>query len=159
MVLARSQRMSKRALVLFAIAACDDDIPARVSVDGGTTTSQMREWRAELQSRDTVLAGSATLLTNLDAEAFTVSITLRGDLPTAVRYWHVYTGSCDTGGTPVGEAMAYPYLVIGDDGVASVSTVVFAPFSRDEFHHVTVRDAAGEILACGNFLEQAVVIP
>ena len=150
--------MSKRALAVFAVVAvvagCEDELPELV-FDGGTVTSQMREWRAELISRDAVLEGSVTVLTNLDAEAFTTSIVLRSDLPMSVRFWHVNEGSCDGGGPPVGDDVAYPYLVIGDDGVASASSVVFAPFSREVLHHATVKDAAGEILACGNFLEQA----
>lgn len=148
--------MSKLALGVLALAiaaGCEDEADFPEETGSGDST-QMREWRAELQSRDAILDGSVTVQTNLDAEAFTATIVLRGDLPTQVRYWFVVTGSCDAPGAQVGDSAAYPYLVIGDDGTASSSSIVFTPFDPDVVHHAIVQDAANETLACGNFLEQ-----
>jgi hypothetical protein len=148
--------MSKLALGLTALAlaaGCDDDADFPEETGSGEST-QMREWRAELQSRDAILDGSVTVQTNLDADAFTATIVLRGDLPNEVRYWFVVEGSCDLPGAQVGDSIAYPYLVIGEGGTASSSSIVFAPFDPDAIHHAIVQDAAKETIACGNFLEQ-----
>lgn len=150
--------MSKLALVVSALvlviaAGCEDEADFSEETGSGEST-QMREWRAELQSRDGILDGSLTVQTNLDADAFTATIVLRGDLPLAVRYWFVMAGSCDAPGTQVGDSIAYPYLTIGDDGTASSSSIVFAPFDPDVVHHAIVQDAARATIACGNFIEQ-----
>lgn len=148
--------MRKLPLVCFVLVTavgCEDEADFPDETGSGDST-QMREWRAELQSRDGILDGSLTVQTNLDAEAFTATIVLRGDLPNAVRYWFVVEGSCDAPGAQVGDSIAYPFLVIGEDGTASASSIVFAPYDPDAVHHAIVQDAAKATIACGNFLEQ-----
>jgi hypothetical protein len=148
--------MSKLALGLIALAVatgCEDDADFPDETGSGDST-QMRELRAELQSRDAVLEGSVTVQTNLDAEAFTATIVLRGDLPNAVRYWFVVEGSCDAPLGQVGDSIDYPYLVIGEDGTAASSSIVFTAIDPDAINHAIVQDAAKETLACGNFIEQ-----
>ena len=84
----------------------------------------------------------------------TVELQISGGTPGATYPWHIHTGSCADGMTPVvGDGRAYTALGTSGDGTASLTTTLPVTLSADQRYHVNVHASPtdmGTIVACGD---------
>ncbi len=175
--------MSKLAFVLaamigFGALGCDDeDILDEVNDDQGdipTTDDSLQPgtpvapattvWRATLVDVDTNtnISGDASVLQVEGESSFDASITIHNDTSTCSRPWHVHFGTCATGGGIVGDPAAYPELVADSAGNASATATVATTLDPGQPYHVNVHYSDSQfdrIIACGDLVLQAVVVP
>jgi hypothetical protein len=80
-------------------------------------------------------------------------IVVQGMIPG--RYtWKIRDGGCARPGEVVGSAAQYPALLVPLEGEASLDGVVVSGrMDAGRTFHADVRDANGEVVACGNFVE------
>ena len=159
------------SLTLFAAGCIDDSDEGTLVVvppsDTGTGSGSNQpppvtlEWRAAIISNDVIhwqVTGVATALEVAGNTSFTASISLRNDLPSTARPWHVHFGTCATGGDIVGDDAAYPRL--GNDASgASSATVTIRNASLDPaaLYHVNVHESNLQfttLIACGDLILQ-----
>lgn len=99
------------------------------------------------------LGGSATGTTGNDSTHVTVNVT--GGTPGATLPWHIHDGKCTDAGPPVvGDASAYPPLVIGADGTATVQAHIAVGLNEAKNYIINVHASPtnlGTIVACGDF--------
>jgi superoxide dismutase, Cu-Zn family len=123
--------------------------------NGTTPSPQEFEWETSLQGNPgwEHLSGQATVVWVAGVQEFFTSMQITGDLPGAVRPWHVHHNTCEAGGGIVGGDGDYPRLNIAADGSASVSTTVPVGLNSTAAYHVNVHLSEAEvetIIACGN---------
>ena len=84
----------------------------------------------------------------------TVNLQVSGGTPGATYPWHIHTGGCADGMTPiVGNPQAYTALGTSGDGTASLMTTLAVTLSSDQRYHVNVHASPadmGTIVACGD---------
>ena len=99
------------------------------------------------------VGGSATGTTGNDSTHVTVNVT--GGTPGATLPWHIHEGKCSDAGAPVvGDASAYPPLVIGSDGTATAQAHVSVGLNEAKNYIINVHASPtnlGTIVACGDF--------
>lgn len=97
--------------------------------------------------------GTASGATGSDTTHVRVSIT--GGAPGATLPWHVHEGKCSDAGSPiVGDAAAYPPLVVGSDGTASATASLKVDLNEAKNYIVNVHASPtnlGTIVSCGDF--------
>ena len=102
------------------------------------------------------LSGESRVVWTPGNALFLASIELDGDLPGAVRPWHVHFGTCSTGGAIVGPPADYPPLAIAASGSASASASIEFELGANAAYHVNVHlspDEMGTLIACGDLAQ------
>ena len=161
-------RASKIAFLLVAVlvgtSACggdDETFPrggTNGSADVGSGQQQMIiEWRASLVATDvdSTLNGDAVVVQRDDEDTFIATISIREDVPGALRPWHVRTRNCQSGGDIVGLDSAYTRLGVGADGFSSTTVQVRVGLIPEAPYHVTVSfsdEMVDRIIACGDLI-------
>lgn len=147
--------------VVLVLSACDDDdddLDDIIDDDGVIDdVPDTFTWSANLAGIGiySALSGQAAVIQGADAQAFSVTASIRNDIAGSVRPWHVHFGTCGSGGAIVGADTAYPRFIIGADGTAAVTVRVALALDPAEPYHVNVHLADAEletIIACGDLI-------
>ena len=84
----------------------------------------------------------------------TVNLQISGGTSGATYPWHIHTGSCSDGMTPiVGDPALYTALGTSGDGTASLMATIPITLSDNQRYHVNVHASPtdmGTIVACGD---------
>jgi Cu-Zn family superoxide dismutase len=136
----------------FLLGCSDDDDDEDLSFDQRTevaTVGGNPGWEN--------LSGESRVVWTPGFSQFLASIELDGDVPGALRPWHVHFGTCSTGGDIVGPPGDYPALAIGGDGSASASATIAFELDVNAAYHVNVHlspAAMATLIACGDLAQQ-----
>lgn len=163
-------RASKIAFVLVAAllgtSACggDDETFPRGGTNGsadigsgGQQQPMLIEWRASLVATevDATINGDAVVMQRDGEDTFIATISIREDMPGALRPWHVRVRDCESGGDIVGLDSAYTRLGVGADGFSSTSDQIRVGLIPEAPYHVTVSfsdEMPDRIIACGDLI-------
>jgi hypothetical protein len=99
------------------------------------------------------ITGSAEVHWTVGDQQFTAATQIAGDVPGAVRPWHVHFGSCATGGDVVGPAGSYTPMTVAADGTAQSTATVEFMLDASAPYHVNVHEsqsAIATLIACGD---------
>jgi Cu-Zn family superoxide dismutase len=84
----------------------------------------------------------------------TVNLQISGGTPGATYPWHIHTGSCADGMTPiVGDPQLYTALGTSGDGTASLMATLPINLTANQRYHVNVHASPtnmGTIVSCGD---------
>ena len=153
-------RIAKIAVALFVAAACARTVkvetdPETAKVDVDVQAPNVPETYSATMSAvgGSGITGTASGTTANDSAHVTVNIT--GGQPGATYPWHVHEGTCSDASPPiVGPATAYPPLVAGSEGRATV--VAHVPVGLNEAKNYIINVHAsptnlGTIVSCGDY--------
>ena len=148
-------RLTATALALAtSLAACGPSTSTGGSVPVPITASRASaHWMATLAPVGaSTVRGTATVHSMNDRQ--TVQIQIVGGAPSGVYPWHIHSGSCADGMSPiVGAPQLYTALGAGGDGSASLTTDVPVALDGSQRYHVNVHASPsdmGTIVACGD---------
>jgi hypothetical protein len=153
-------RIATLAVAFLLTAACSRTVKVETDPATGRTdvdvqpANQPEAYTGTLSAvGGSGIAGSATGTTANDSTHVTVNVT--GGTPGATLPWHIHDGKCTDAGAPVvGEASAYPPLVIGADGTATAQAHVAVGLNEAKNYIINIHASPtnlGTILACGDF--------
>lgn len=115
------------------------------------------DWDAELTPQGgSSVRGTVTAKSGVGGTTSTIQI--RGAMAGATHPWHIHRGDCGSNGAIVGEASAYPPLVVGADGLASATASIGPDIdtAQDDDYYVNVHASPqnmASIIACGELDE------
>jgi hypothetical protein len=114
----------------------------------------MTQYSANLAAMNgSTVHGTATVH-SMAAGQTMVEVQVSGGTSGATYPWHIHTGSCSDGMTPiVGSASLYTALGASGDGTASLSTTVPVTLDPAQPYHVNIHASPtdmGTIVACGD---------
>lgn len=144
---------------LVVLAACGPSY----SSTGGTTTpapvassdmAAMSHYSANLAAvGGSTVHGTATVH-SMDNVQQTVQLQISGGTPGTTYPWHIHTGRCSDGMTPVvGAPQSYTALGTSGDGTASLMATIPVALNDKQPYHVNVHASPtnmGTIVACGD---------
>ena len=153
-------RIATLALAIILAAACSRTVKVETDPATGKTDVDVQAPNVPETYGGTMTAvggsgisGTASGTTGNDSAHVTVNI--MGGQPGATYPWHVHEGTCTDSGPPiVGPATAYPPLVAGSDGRASVTAHVPVGLNEAKNYIINVHASPtnlGTIVACGDF--------
>jgi len=99
------------------------------------------------------VSGTADIKWNVGDALFTATAAITGDLPGAVRPWHVHFGVCPNSGQIVGPSGSYPALVVDQNGFAEITTTVAFELDAAVPYSVNIHEsesALAHVIACGD---------
>jgi Cu/Zn superoxide dismutase len=147
------------ALVTVLAAGCartvkveTDPASGRVDVDYQRAGSA-EAWNASLAARNgSGVTGTATATSRSDMTH--VSARVNGARPGARLPWHIHEGTCGDASPPmVGDASAYPPLVVGSDGRATAEAHLALNLNEAKNYIVNIHASPtdlGTIVSCGD---------
>ena len=114
--------------------------------------SGMSHWSANLAAMNGSTVHGTAMIHSPDGTQQTVQLQVSGANPGAVYPWHIHTGSCADGMTPiVGNPQLYTALGASGDGTASLMATIAVTLSDNQRYHVNVHAPGGSpIVACGD---------
>ena len=153
-------RIATLAVAFLLAAACTKTVKVETDPKTGRTDVDVQTpgapegWKATLSPvGGTTVGGTATGSTANDMTHVTVNITgaKAGDaLP-----WHVHDGKCGDASPPiVGDASAYPPLVVGADGTATGTAHLSVKLNEARNYIINVHASPtnlATIVSCGDF--------
>lgn len=155
--------MNKLGTVLIAATVlaigCDDDDDITDETPGGGSDDGTGGGGTAVELTATILGtGQYSFVSGLgrvllEVDSFGAEIQIRGDLPGAIRPWHVHFGTCGSGGAIVGPPESYRPLTIDNDGGDAVSAQVIATLDPAGSYHINVHLSPTDlptIIACGD---------
>jgi hypothetical protein len=130
-----------------------DPATGNADIDVESPLKSGENWKATLAGRSSWTGASGTATARVEGNNTLTTVVLSG-LPTGGPYpWHVHDGTCETGGPVVGEATAYPPLMVGADGRAEASARLLGiKLNEAKKYHVNVHRSPSDIatiIACG----------
>ena len=146
--------------LLLSTAACAKTLkvetdPSKGAIDIDTQKPGVPEtFNATIASvGGSTVTGTAKGTTAHDMSHITVSIT--GGTPGSTYPWHIHEGKCSDSGAPiVGPATAYPPLMVGSDGTATVTADIPVELNEAKNYIVNIHASPtnlGTIVACGDY--------
>jgi superoxide dismutase, Cu-Zn family len=137
----------------YSTAGSSGETPAPSTATAGDMAG-MTHYSANLAAMNgSTVHGSATVH-SMTAGQQTVALQLSGGTPGATYPWHIHSGSCADGMTPVvGNASLYTALGTSGDGTASLTANLPITLDANQRYHVNVHASPtdmGTIVACGD---------
>ena len=119
-----------------------------------TSMADMAHYSANLAAMSgSTVHGTATIR-SMDNVQQTVQLQISGGTPGATYPWHIHTGSCSDGMTPiVGAPQSYTALGTSGDGTASLMVTIPVTLNDRQPYHVNIHASPanmGTIVACGD---------
>jgi hypothetical protein len=154
--------MRSLALVLAACVVAGSTGCLRVQRDPATGNADVdvenplksgESWKGTITGRSNWTGASGTATARVEGDNTLATLLLTG-LPQGGPYpWHVHDGTCATGGPIVGDASAYPPLMVGADGRTEANArLVNLKLNEAKKYHVNVHRSPSDlatIIACG----------
>jgi hypothetical protein len=154
--------MRTLALVLAACVTAGSAGCVRVHRDPATGNADIdvenplksgETWKANITGRSMWTGASGTATARVEGNNTLVTLVLTGLPPGGPYPWHVHDGTCETGGPIVGDAAAYPPLMVGADGRAEANARLLGlKLNEAKKYHVNVHRSPTDlatIIACG----------
>jgi hypothetical protein len=144
-------------LVVAGTAGCvrvhRDPATGNADVDVESPLKTGEGWKANIAGRGSWTGASGTSTAKVEGNNTVVTLVLTG-LPQGGPYpWHVHDGTCETGGPIVGDATAYPPLMVGADGRAEANArLLNLKLNEAKKYHINVHRSPTDqatIIACG----------
>jgi hypothetical protein len=114
----------------------------------------MTHYMANLAAMSGSTVHGTAAIHSMTAGQQTVELQLSGATPGATYPWHIHSGSCSDGMTPVvGNPSLYTALGTGGDGTASLTATIPVTLDPAQRYHVNVHASPtdmGTIVACGD---------
>ena len=137
----------------YSTAGSSGETPAPSTSTAGDMAG-MTHYMANLAAMNgSTVHGTATVH-SMTAGQQTVQLQVSGATPGSTLPWHIHSGSCADGMTPVvGNPGLYTALGTSGDGTASLSTNVPVTLDPNQRYHVNVHASPtdmGTIVACGD---------
>ena len=114
----------------------------------------MSHYMANLAAMSGTTVHGTAMVHSMAAGQQTVELQVSGGTPGATYPWHIHTGSCADGMTPVvGNGSLYTALGTSGDGTASVTVTLPITLDANQRYHVNVHASPadmGTIVACGD---------
>lgn len=153
-------RTATLTLALIAALACSRTVkvetdPSAAKADVDVQAPGVPEtWSGTLAAVGmSGISGTATGTTANDASHITVNVS--GGTAGATLPWHVHEGKCGDASPPiVGDASAYPALVVGADGRASATAHLTLKLNEAKNYIVNIHASPtnlGTIVSCGDY--------
>ena len=153
-------RIATLAVAFLLAAACTKTVKVESDPKTGRTDVDIQKpgvaegWKGTLAGvGGSTVAGTATGMT-ADGET-TVTVNITGATAGSTHPWHIHDGKCTDAGPPVvGDAAAYPALVVGADGTATASAKIAVKLNEARNYIINVHASPanlGTIIACGDF--------
>jgi hypothetical protein len=145
------------ACVVTGSAGCvrvhRDPATGNADVDVENPLKSGENWKANITGRGQWTGASGTATARVEGDNTLATLVLSG-LPQGGPYpWHVHDGTCETGGPIVGDANAYPPLMVGADGRAEANArLLNLKLNEAKKYHVNVHRSPSDlatIIACG----------
>lgn len=97
-------------------------------------------WLGALQSRtDTTLRGAVAVTPSATPDWSHILLSVRGARPGVAYVWHLRSGACDSGSSPIGPPNRFVPVVAGSDGTGATETSVPLELSSGQTYSVSVR--------------------
>jgi hypothetical protein len=130
-----------------------DPATGNADIDVESPLKSGETWKANIAGRGNWTGASGTANVRVEGGNTLATLLLTG-LPQGGPYpWHVHDGTCATGGPIVGDASAYPPLMVGADGRAEANArLVNLKLNEAKKYHVNVHRSPSDlatIIACG----------
>lgn len=153
-------RVIALTLALIGSMACSRTPKVEVDPNTGRTDVDVQKpgvpetWNGTLAAvGGSGVSGTAKGTTANDVTDVTVNI--MGATPGATLPWHIHDGKCTDSGPPiVGNASAYPALVVGSDGRATASAHLTVKLNEAKNYIINIHASPtnlGTIVACGDY--------
>jgi hypothetical protein len=143
--------------VLAGSAGCvrvhRDPATGNADVDVENPLKSGENWKANITGRAMWTGASGTATARVEGDNTLATLVLTGLPPGGPYPWHVHDGTCETGGPIVGDANAYPPLMVGTDGRAEANARLLGlKLNEAKKYHVNVHRSPSDlatIIACG----------
>ena len=137
----------------YSTAGSSGETPTPSTTAAGDM-SGMTHYSANLAAMSgSTVHGTATVH-SMTAGQQTVELQVSGATPGATYPWHIHSGSCADGMTPVvGSPSVYTALGTSGDGTASLTATIPVTLDPNQRYHVNVHASPtemGTIVACGD---------
>jgi len=153
-------RFAALTLAFIGAMACSRTPKVEVDPKTGRTDVDIQApgvpetWKATLASvGGSAVTGTASGTTAHDST--NVTVTIMGATPGATHPWHIHDGKCSDSGAPVvGDASAYPPLVVGADGSATASAHIAVKLNEARNYIINIHASPtnmATIVACGDY--------
>lgn len=153
-------RIATLPVAFLLVAACSQTVKVETDPATGRTDVDVQRPNVPETYSGTMsavgasgISGTASGTTANDSTHATVNIT--GAQAGATLPWHIHEGTCAAANAPiVGPASAYPPLVVGADGRATVTAHVPVGLNEAKNYIINVHASPtnlGTIVACGDF--------
>jgi hypothetical protein len=153
-------RITTIAIAFLVSAACARTVKVETDPKAGKADVDVQApgvpetWDATLAAvGGSGISGTAKGTSAHDSTHVTINVT--GAQAGATLPWHVHEGKCGDASPPiVGDASAYPPIVVGSDGTGTATAHVTVDLNEAKQYIVNVHaspTALGTIVACGDF--------
>lgn len=137
----------------YSTAGTSGETPAPSASAAGDMAG-MTHYMANLAAMNGSTVHGTAMVHSMTAGQQTVEIQISGGTPGATYPWHIHTGSCSDGMTPVvGNGSVYTALGTSGDGTASLTATIPVTLDANQRYHVNVHASPtdmGTIVACGD---------
>ncbi len=137
----------------YTTAGTSGETPAP-SASSSADMAGMVHYSANLAAMNGSTVHGTAMVHSMNAGQETVEVQISGGTPGATYPWHIHTGSCSDGMTPiVGNGSLYTALGTSGDGTAAVTTTIPITLDQTQRYHVNVHASPtdmGTIVACGD---------
>jgi hypothetical protein len=153
----RTLALALAACVAAGSAGCvrvhRDPATGNADIDVENPLKSGETWKANITGRAMWTGASGTATARVEGSNTLVTLVLTGLPPGGPYPWHVHDGTCETGGPIVGDATAYPPLMVGADGRAEANARLLGlKLNEAKKYHVNVHRSPTDlatIIACG----------
>lgn len=153
-------RIATLAVAFLLTTACSKTLKVETDPKTGRTDVDVQKpgvaegWKGTLSAVGGTTVGGTATGTTADGET-NVTVSITGGTPGATYPWHIHDGKCTDSGPPiVGDAAAYPPLVVGSDGTATGSAKISVKLNEAKNYIINIHASPtnlATIVACGDF--------
>jgi len=137
----------------YSTAGTSGETPAPSTSTAGDMPG-MVHYSANLAAMSGSTVHGTAMIHSMTAGQQTVELQVSGATPGATYPWHIHSGSCSDGMTPVvGNPALYTALGTSGDGTASLTATIPVTLDPNQRYHVNVHASPtdmGTIVACGD---------
>jgi hypothetical protein len=156
MMRARSATSWVAGASLAATLACGSTRGAGMPTIDGAGPAR---WTATLLARATPpIGGQLVLASAMDEEGTIARITLQGSPSNyALHPWRIFTGTCESLGTPLGSPASYPVIQMQADGTGSSTALLHVPMPTSGNYNVRIYVSGSNmdrVIACGQLRDR-----
>jgi len=138
----------------YSKAGTNGETPAPSASTAMGDMAGMTHYMANLAAMNGSTVHGTAMVHSMAAGQQTVELQISGGTPGATYPWHIHTGSCSDGMTPVvGNGSLYTALGTSGDGTASLTATLPITLDANQRYHVNVHASPtdmGTIVACGD---------
>ena len=139
-------------LAVGCVRTSTNPATGKIDVDVESPTKKGEDWKGKLIGQGQYMAITGNTSAQVSEGMTTAMVSLYSATAGSTHPWHIHEGKCGSGGPIVGDPMAYPPLVIGDNGTGSSTAKLNARLNEAKDYSVNVHASSSNmetIIACG----------